>query len=191
MLHDDQPSLLRVLGPAVFFTIYSRIKHMTVEELVESAMPAMEEFIAGYQLGRETADDEDEDDVSFDPPGGFPPPNGRDPNPPQPAPRKRRKKPAKAAKAAAPKEPKTPKKKPKKKSPPKAQAEGAPKGTAALDEHVLSLLKAKADWTPSRDLAPLVRGVNDNQLRKSLARLVETGLVVTTGATKSKRYKAS
>jgi len=198
MLHEEPPSLLRVVGPAVLFSIYSQIKHMTVEELVESAMPMLEEFIGGYQLGRDASDEEEEEEetVTFDAPGGFPP-NGRDFRPP-PSPRKR--KPAKAKKkaaakpkAAAPPPKPEPKAKPtaKRKAPQRAAEGAAPSGTGALDEHVLALLKAKNDWTPSRDIAPLIRGVNANQLRKSLARLVDAKLVVAHGATKSKKYMAS
>lgn len=187
---DDQgPNLLQVLGPAVIYTIYAQVKHMTIEEVVEATLPYLEDFINGYQFGRASAERDDDDGVTFDdPPADFGA-NGRDPNPPKPRSRKKPAKKKKAAKKSATKKAAT-------KKAPKAKA-AAPKppspsqSTSQLDEHVLSLLKAKGQWTPSRDLKPLVRGVNDNQLRKSLARLVSAGLAVSEGATKSKVYMAS
>jgi hypothetical protein len=203
-LHDDENevgepdlSLLQMLGPAIGFTVYSRIKHMTIEEVVNAALPIVEDFINGYQYGQAGPDPDDptdEDGVTFDVPEGA---NGRDPDPP-PAPAATRKRKKKAKKKAAKK--KSAKKAGKKKKATRkaaaapaatAPAAGHTQTTKQLDEHVLSLLKAKATWTPSRDLKSLVRGVNDNQLRKSLARLVAAGQAVSEGATKSKVYMAA
>lgn len=195
-LHEeDQPSLMAALGPAVLLMAYSRVKHLTVQQLVERALPVLEEFVSGYQLGRTVPEEEDPDDVTFD----IPPANGRDAEPPwteseAPKPKKKReprkktteRKP-KAAKAKG--EKKAPKKPPKKTA--SSSRNRSPYSSAELDEHVFTLLKARGDWAKTRDLEPLIRGVNANQLRKSLARLVEHKKVETRGATKSKEYCAA
>lgn len=197
-LHDDENevgepdlSLLQMLGPAIAFTVYSRIKHMTIGEVVEAGLPILQDFISGYEFGQAQEEIHEEDGVTFDDPGAGA--NGRDPDPPPPPAPAARKKKKKAKKKSAKK--KSAKKAAKKKAKPKAAAAAPAPGTTQttkqLDEHVLSLLKAKGAWTPSRDLKSLVRGVNDNQLRKSLARLVSSGQALSEGATKSKVYMAA
>lgn len=174
---DAAPDLMKVLAAPLLFTVYSRIKHMTVEEIIDGALPYMEEFIAGFQFGRLAAEAEEEEvaGVQFDPP--MPPPEGRPT-------RKRKKKKAarkttkKAAASANGRDVPT-------------DVPGPTTSTAHLDEHVLTLLQAKGAWTQSRDLAAFVKGVNDNRLRKSLARLEKQGLVVSQGRTKSKTYMAT
>lgn len=186
---NDQSTLMRMLGPAVLFQIYERVKGMTVEEIVESAMPVLHDFVMGYELAREQREvefDDPEDEAHV---GG----NGHDPDPPEDY-------------GAQPKSGGKGKKKSKKKKPKRAKQSGAkkaskktgkkkasasPGSTGDLDSHVLTLLKARGDWTPSRDLRPLISGVSDNQLRKSLARLVSRGDVKTRGKTKSKVYAAA
>ena len=104
------------------------------------------------------------------------------PEPVAAAPRKKKKAGKKKKKAA--------KKKAAKK---KAAANGkAPTGTTSeLDDHVESLLQAQDGMVQSRDLLPLLNGVNENRLRKSLARLVEQGRAAASGRTKSKQYQAT
>ncbi len=216
-LHDqigeeDTPQYdpMKMLGPAIFFAIYQQVKHMTIEQLVQGTIPHLSDFVTGYQLARAQAagladelDEESAEDpeVTFDDP---PDPaadfgaNGRDFDPPPPTPRKRKRKAKKKAakkktakKAAAKKKPTRKRAAAPPPPPPPAAAGAQTPQTAQLDKHVLGLLQSKNNWTPSRDLKPLVRGVNDNQLRKSLARLVGAGLVVSAGATKSKQYMAA
>jgi hypothetical protein len=204
-LHDEMedtraPNLMQVLGPAVFYTIYAQVKHLTIEQVMESLLPYLEDFVNGYQYGRSVAEESEDDEVTFDSPpdlGPAPGANGRDTHPPQRRRKKAAKKKAAKRKTAPPKSaaktapPPKAKAKPKAPKKPAAGAAAPPQSTRDLDDHVLSLLQAKGAWTPSRDIAPLVRGVNDNQLRKSLARLVTAGLAVSEGATKSKVYMAA
>jgi hypothetical protein len=177
--------LVKVLGPAIVFTIYSRVKHLTIEDVVDRLLPFAEDFIAGFQYGRATAV---EGEVTFD--DGEPPedhPQVPAAEPAAPTGRKRAKKSSK----------KSSKKKAKKKvsrattkgNGPAADAPAM--STAQLDQHVLSLLQGRGQWTASRELAPYVPGVNDNKLRKSLARLEGAGSVVSQGRTKSKSYMAT
>jgi hypothetical protein len=185
---DEQPDLMKVLAAPLLFTVYSRVKHMTVEEVIDGMLPYAEEFIAGFQLGRmaaEQVEDEEMAGVSFDPPE--PPPDAES------RPTRKRKR-----KASTKKKPKAAKKKAARKTKPKPAsangrdgASGPATSTAHLDDHVLTLLRAKGAWTQSRDLASFVKGVNDNRLRKSLARLEKQGLVVSQGRTKSKTYMAT
>ena len=179
----DEPApepfdLMRVLAAPLIFTAYSRIKHMTVEEVVEGVMPTLADFMEGFQIGRmmEAAPEE----VTFD--DGIPP-QDPEPEPVTTAPRKRAKK---AAKKKA-------KKATKKAAKKKAAANGkAPTGsTAELDDHVEALLQSQDGMVQSRDLLPLLNGVNENRLRKSLARLVEQGRAASSGRTKSKQYQAT
>jgi hypothetical protein len=166
---------------------YARIKDLTIEEIIERAMPFLANFVAGYQAGEseQAAAAGNGHDAAAPWVAPTPPPRGR----------KRRTKAKKAAKAAAKAETKA--KAPKKRAPPKAGAAtaaaptaGAPSVSKLLDEHVLKLLQARGDWMKIRDLIPLVPGVEEAKVRKALGRLQNAGLVVGEGATKGKTYKA-
>lgn len=183
--HEPEPEqfdLMRVLAAPLIFTAYSRIKHMTIEEVVEGIMPTLADFMEGFQIGRMLNAGEGEGgDVTFD--DGIPP-QDPDPEPVAAAPRKKKAAKKKAKKKAASK---------KKAAKKKAAANGkAPTGsTAELDDHVEALLQSQDGMVQSRDLLPMLNGVNENRLRKSLARLVEQGRAAASGRTKSKQYQAT
>ena len=186
MQHDDDenmisaPGLAQLVAPALAIGLYRRISHYTIADLVDMAVPILDDFLAGYHAAsaaRMASEEEDEDETGA---------NGRDhdsplyshDDPTPPTPRKRAKK--KAAKKKAPK--KSAAKKP-------ATATGG-STTAKLDERVLGILRERATWVASRELMPVIAGANDNQVRKSLARLVERGKIQSQGKTKSKVYIA-
>lgn len=182
--HESEPEqfdLMRVLAAPLLFTAYSRIKHMTIQEVVDGVMPYVADFMQGFQIGRMQAEDVLPDDVTFD--DGIPPQDPEDPEPTV-APRKRAKK-------------KSAKKKAKKATKKAAKKNAAANGTATfattsqLDDHVEALLQAQDGMVQSRDLLPLLKDVNENRLRKSLARLVEQGRAASSGRTKSKQYQAT